>query len=111
YAPHLRTEIWRSLIRAEAAADRLTPGGQIGRVELLDYDTDGKNELLFTGPEYQALLKPSDGGTLAALDFRLTAATLVNSMQRRQEAYHARFRAASLTPHGGLTSIPERTRA
>ena len=110
YAPHLRTEIWRSLIRAETAADRLTPGGQIGRVELLDYDTDGKNELLFTGPEYQALLKPSDGGTLAALDFRPTAATLVNSMQRRPEAYHARLRDASQSATSTVISIHEQTR-
>jgi len=110
YAPHLRTEIWRNLIRAEAAADKLIPGGQIGRVEMLDYDTDGKNELLFTGPEYQALLKPSDGGTLAALDFRSNAATLINSMQRRPEAYHARLREASQAATGVVTSIHEQTR-
>jgi hypothetical protein len=110
YAPHLRTELWRNLIRAELAADKLIPGGQIGRVEMLDYDTDGKNELLFTGPEYQALLKPSDGGTVAALDFRLTAATLINSMQRRPEAYHARLREAPRSTTGAVTSIHEQTR-
>jgi len=110
YAPHLRTELWRSLIRVEAAADKLIPGGQIGRVEMLDYDADGKNELLFTGPEYQALLKPSDGGTLAALDFRPSAATLINSMQRRPEAYHTRLREASNAAAGAVTSIHEQTR-
>jgi alpha-amylase len=110
YAPHLRTELWRNLVRAELAADKLIPGGQIGRVEMLDYDTDGKNELLFTGPEYQALLKPSDGGTVAALDFRPTAATLINSMQRRPEAYHARLREAPRSTTGAVTSIHEQTR-
>ena len=110
YAPHLRTEIWRNLIRAETAADKLILGGQIGRVEMLDYDADGKNELLFTGPEYQALLKPSDGGTLAALDFRSSATTLINSMQRRPEAYHARLREASQTATGLVASIHEQTR-
>jgi alpha-amylase len=110
YAPHLRTELWRNLIRAELAADKLIIGGQAGRVEMLDYDTDGKNELLFTGPEYQALLKPSDGGTLAALDFRTTAATLINSMQRRPEAYHARLREAPPSATGAVTSIHEQTR-
>src|SRR5580704_1410533 len=35
YAPHLRTELWRNLIKAETIADRLTPGGLIPRVELL----------------------------------------------------------------------------
>jgi alpha-amylase len=109
YAPHLRTEIWRNLIRAETAADKLTPGGQIGRVEMLDYDTDGKNELLFTGAEYQALLKPSDGGTIAAVDFRPVAATLVNSMQRRPEAYHTRLRDASQLTAGAVTSIHQQT--
>jgi len=110
YAPHLRTELWRNLIRAELAADKLIPGGQIGRVEMLDYDTDGKNELLFTGPEYQVLLKPSDGGTVAALDFRPTAATLINSMQRRPEAYHARLGEAPASATGAVTSIHEQTR-
>jgi 4-alpha-glucanotransferase len=111
YAPHLRTSLWRNLIRAESAADRLTPGGQIGRVELLDYDADGKNELLFTGPEYQALVKPSDGGTLAALDFRPVAATLINSLERRPEAYHARLREVSVTKiQAGLVPLHEQTR-
>jgi hypothetical protein len=109
YAPHLRTELWRNLIRAEAIADRQTPGGLVARVELLDYDADGASELLFTAPEYQALLKPTDGGTLAALDFRPAAATLVNSITRRPEAYHARLRDVSQTTVG-VTSIHEQTR-
>jgi alpha-amylase/alpha-mannosidase (GH57 family) len=110
YAPHLRTELWKSLIRAEILADRQIPGGLVSRVEMLDYDADGANELLFTSPECQALMKPSDGGTLAALDFRPAAATLINSMQRRQEAYHTRLREASNVQAGAVTSIHEQTR-
>src|SRR5499433_1233322 len=110
YAPHLRTELWRSLVRAEAAADRLAPGGQIGRVELLDYDADGKNELLFTAPEYQALVKPSDGGTLAALDFRPTDSTLINSIKRRPEAYHARLRDPNYRPATSTAAAYEQTK-
>jgi 4-alpha-glucanotransferase len=110
YAPHLRTELWRNLIRAEAIADRQTAGAPFPRVELLDYDADGAHEHLFTAPEYQALLKPSDGGTLAAFDFRYAAATLVNSIQRRPEAYHARLReAAKPAVPGGVASIHEQT--
>jgi alpha-amylase len=111
YAPHLRTDPWRNLIRAEAIADRQTPGALIARVELLDYDADGANELLFTSPESQALLKPSDGGTIAALDFRPAAATLVNSILRRPEAYHTRLREAAGKPAtGAVASIHEQTR-
>jgi len=111
YAPHLRTDPWRNLIRAEAIADRLTPGAIVPRVELLDYDADGANELLFTSPEAQALLKPGDGATIAALDFRPAAATLVNSILRRPEAYHTRLReAAGKTSTGQVASIHEQTR-
>src|SRR6266849_1735483 len=111
YAPHLRTDPWRNLIRAEAIADRQIPGALVARVELLDYDADGANELLFTAPEAQALLKPSDGGTIAALDFRPAAATLVNSILRRPEAYHTRLREAAGNPApGAVASIHEQTR-
>jgi len=111
YAPHLRTDPWRNLIRAEAIADRHTPGALAPRVELLDYDADGANELLFTSPESQALLKPHDGASIAALDFRPAAATLVNSILRRPEAYHTRLREAAGKPAtGAVASIHEQTR-
>jgi 4-alpha-glucanotransferase len=110
YAPHLRTELWRNLIRAEALADRNTPGATMARVESLDYDADGAKELLFTAPESQALLKPSDGATMAFFDFRPAGATLINSIIRRHEAYHARVRAAANQAVGHVSSIHEQTR-
>ena len=107
YAPHLRTEIWRNLVRAESLADQLTPGGGHPRVELLDFDADGCSEVLFSAPEYQVLLKPSDGATVAALDFRPASATIINSILRRPEAYHTRLREAAKagTAHVGAVSI------
>jgi 4-alpha-glucanotransferase len=110
YAPHLRTELWRNLIRAEAIADRHTPGIDIARVESFDYDGDGTTELLFSAPEYQALVKPSDGGTIAALDFRTTGSTLINSILRRPEPYHARLREIAQNPSQRVASIHEQTR-
>jgi len=95
YAPHLRTELWRNLVRAESLADQLIPGNMVPRVEFMDYDADGASELLFTAPEYQALLKPSDGATIAVFDFRARSATLINSISRRPEAYHSRLKEAS----------------
>jgi 4-alpha-glucanotransferase len=107
YAPHLRTEVWRNLVRAETLVDQLTPGGSLPRVEFLDYDADGESELLFSAPEYQALLKPCEGATIAAFDFRPSSATLINSVQRRPEAYHSRLReaAGSGANPGGAVSI------
>ncbi|HKM66662.1 MAG TPA: alpha-amylase/4-alpha-glucanotransferase domain-containing protein [Candidatus Acidoferrum sp.] len=112
YAPHLRTELWRNLIRAELLADQLTPGGLMPRVELVDYDADGAAEVLFTAPEFQALLKPSDGATLPLFDFRAASATLINSIFRRPEAYHSRLReAATAEPlSGAAVSIHDQVR-
>jgi 4-alpha-glucanotransferase len=99
-------------VRAETLVDQLTPGNSLPRVEFLDYDADGESELLFSAPEYQALLKPGDGATIAAFDFRPSAATLINSVQRRPEAYHSRLReaAASGANVGGAVSIHEQVR-
>jgi hypothetical protein len=110
YAPHLRTDLWRNLIRAEAIADGHTPGALTPRAESLDYDGDGVDELLFTASQYQALVKPSDGGTLAALDFRPTASTLINSILRRPEAYHARLRDPNYRPPTSTAAAYEQHR-
>jgi alpha-amylase len=111
YAPHLRTDLWRNLIRAEGLADRQMLGARVARVEATDYDADGARELLFVAPEYQALLKPSDGGTLVFLDFRSAPATIVNSITRRPEAYHGRLREVARKPPGQqVVTIHEQTR-
>jgi hypothetical protein len=110
YAPHLRTDISRNLIRAEVLADRHTPSAMVPRVESLDYDGDGVDELLFTSPEVQALVKPSDGGTLVSLDFRPTNSTLINSILRRPEAYHTRLRDADYRPATATASAYEQTK-
>jgi hypothetical protein len=92
YAPHLRTELWRELVRAETIADSLHHGAKTYQaVTRLDFDADGKEEIEITTPKFAAVVKPSDGGTLGILDFRPTAVTLINSLQRRVEAYHTRL--------------------
>lgn len=100
YAPHLRTELWRELIRAETIADSLYHSAKpYQEVTQFDFDADGKQEIEITAPEFAAVVKPSDGGTLEILDFRPSAVTLINSLQRRVEAYHSRLQhAAQSTP-------------
>ena len=92
YAPHLRTEPWRSLVHAETLAHEISSrSSQEAQFETLDYDADGREEVYVTGKNFAALLKPSDGATVAALDFRSSGITLINSMARRAEAYHSRL--------------------
>lgn len=112
YSPHLRTTPWRALVEAETIADGLQHRSRsYANATRLDFDADGREELYFTSDRYAALLKPSDGATVCALDFRPSRATLINSLMRRPESYHARLRnpAGACAP-GSVQSIHDQTR-
>ena len=112
YAPHLRTELWRELIRAETLLDDLGRSRADGlHIEQTDFDGDGRQELYVTSKSLAALLRPADGGTLLSLDFRPSAVTLINSMQRRPEAYHRRLGGASFGASGQVASIHDQVRS
>jgi alpha-amylase len=111
YAPHLRTELWRELVRAETIADSLHHGVKpYQAMTQLDFDADGREEIEITSPKFAAVIKPSDGGSLAVLDFRPSAVTLINSLQRRVEAYHSKLQNAAQFA-GKVASIHEQTLA
>ena len=112
YAPHLRTALWRELIIAETLADAARHRPVQYRVaERLDFDADGMEEIEIVSPQFAAVVKPSGGGTLEVLDFRPSAVTLVNSLQRRLEAYHARITGAAAGGAGQVASIHDQTLA
>jgi 4-alpha-glucanotransferase len=111
YSPHLRTAVWGSLAQAEAIADRLTHRKQqYADVEKLDFDADGRDEIYLTSDRYAALIDPDDGGTLSALDFRPPNVTLINSLARRPESYHAKLRNLPAHPGDGVQSIHDQVR-
>ena len=96
YSPHLRSGVQRELVTAEKIVDAAEQGSpSYVETRRLDFDADGHEEIYQVSESYAALVKPSDGGTLAALDFRVTDVPLINSLQRRPEAYHDRVREAS----------------
>ncbi len=111
YAPNLRTEIWRELVRAETLTDKVSSStGRVLRLERLDFNADGCEELYVTSRRMAALVQPAEGGTIGALDFRTKGVTFLNSMQRRVEAYHGRLRDVSRGKPGQVASIHEQVR-
>jgi alpha-amylase len=111
YSPHLRTTPWRSLVEAEAIADALTHRGRkYADVAQFDFDADGSEEIYFTSDQYAALLKPDDGATVSALDFRPVHATLINSLARRQETYHATLKNPPARTAEAVRSIHDQMR-
>ena len=112
YSPHLRTAVWRSLEQAETIADGLAHHKRpFVHSTPLDFDADGREELYLTSDRYAALIDPADGGTISLLDFRPPNVTLINSLQRRVETYHAKLRNLSSHRAHGAVSIHEQTRA
>lgn len=111
YAPHLRTALWRPLVRAETFADAEThQQRQFAEASRFDFDCDGNEEIYLTTDKTAVLFSPSDGGTIEEIDFRPAGATVINSITRRPEAYHAKLAQAS-TGHGGVASIHDQVRA
>jgi 4-alpha-glucanotransferase len=111
YAPHLRTAVWRSLVEAEAIADSLRHRSRhFAEAAPVDFNADGRDEIYLASENYAALVDPNDGGTLCALDFRPAKATLINSLMRRAEAYHAALRNLPARNAGGVQSIHDQTR-
>ncbi len=112
YSPHLRTALWTALVQAEAIADRASHRTkQYFDVSHLDFDADGREEIYFTSDRYAALLSPADGATLCAIDCRGTNVALINSLQRRPEAYHSALKNAGAPQDQGLKSIHDQARA
>ena len=103
----------RTLARIGACETRMDevayPRTDSVRVERCDFDADGAEELLVQSPRMAALLRPARGGTLK-LDFRPTAVTLINSMQRHR-AYHDRLREASHGHPHRVASIHDNVRS
>ncbi len=110
YAPHLRTTVWRSLIRAEAFADAAAHKREkFAELRRFDLDADGHEELYLTTERAAILISPNDGGTVKAMDFRPNSVAVINSMMRRPEPYHQKLGQA--TGQTGFASIHDQVRS
>jgi len=91
YIPSLRQAVFEHLIRAERIAEERGAYfvGSWYRVKELDFDYDGKDELILETPHSNLYLKPDDGGTLFELDIKADGKehNLINTMTRYAEPY------------------------
>ena len=82
YLPHLREAAYRHLLQAERAVP--DPEGW----QALDYDCDGREELLYRDRTFGLLAKPDRGGAIVEIDHRPRSRNVTNVLGRRPEAYH-----------------------
>ncbi len=115
YLNHLRTAVYEKLIRAETCLDELVdrPQGWT-KVEEVDFDADGNDEVILENSQLWLGLSPYDGGGLFELDYKPKAFNLNNVLTRRDELYHDDLREGRVSvgdEGGGDQSIHELIRA
>ncbi|MCL5037971.1 MAG: DUF1926 domain-containing protein [Chloroflexi bacterium] len=114
YLPHLRSAVYHHLIKAESLADlNRSKGKPYANIDICDYDCDSYDEVMLSTDSLGLIFRPGKGGRLFELDYKPAAVNLMNTMTRREEAYHDEVREA-VKKHGnhdeGLVSIHEMIR-
>lgn len=93
YAPHLRSTSLMSLIKAEHLLDQVEFNKQVDWIGVreFDFDGDGVDEIEIQTNYFAAVYDKQEGG-LSILDFKERGFSLINSLQRKLEAYHKRVK-------------------
>ena len=99
YLNYLRHALYNHLIAAQNLADEKT--GHEFSVETLDYNLDGKDEILVSNKLMNACLAPACGGALLQLDYRPACFNLSNVLRRREEVYHKTIQETAHAEGGG----------
>lgn len=89
YLNYLRHAVYQNLIDAENMVDRVRFGEDaFARIDQIDLDGDGRQEIAMANDKLIATVDPSRGGTLTELSWRPNKFNLLNTLARRFEAYH-----------------------
>ena len=89
YFPHLRSDAYASLLKAE----RILSERRVAAGESRDYDVDGYDEYIFRG-NAGAVFVHVQGGCVIEWDIYASATNLVDTLARRPEAEHEELRRA-----------------
>jgi hypothetical protein len=91
YLPHLRSALYRHLIRAESSAAGILKSRTT--VVQDDFDSDGFEDVLVNTKHY-ALVATERGGSISELSLHKQAVNIFDIVSRRPEAYHAKLATA-----------------
>lgn len=83
YLPHLREAIYKNLIEAENFNVKKD-------LRFIDFDADGKNEIIYSNREFFIVLKP-ESASFIEIDDRKKKLNILNYLNRTREKYHQRL--------------------
>jgi 4-alpha-glucanotransferase len=98
YLTNLRTANYQHLLQAETMADATLPAAI--NIIKTDYDCDSLLEVLMESPVQNVYIDPADGGAMFELDYRPRHFNLLDTLQRRYEAYHDKLSKAVMDGDG-----------
>jgi hypothetical protein len=104
YLPHLRSALYRELIKADKLAD------EVGNLEevfstVQDFDFDGEPEVKLGNQHLAVYLHPKRGGHMYEIDLRDIDFNVGDTFSRRFEAYHGKVARAIVGDAGTAASI------
>jgi alpha-amylase len=94
----VRCQAWADLLRAEYSVAAALGEAEAVRCEQVDYDCDGRAEVVVRTPHLCAILAPSSGGSLVELDAWSLPGNLLNVRTRREEPEHELVKRAENLP-------------
>ena len=88
YLNYLRGSVYSHLIEAEKLINKK------GRYKLnmLDLDCDGQDEIILSSGHLWCVFSPHRGGTLSELDYKPKSVNFINTLMRRPETYHQKIK-------------------
>ena len=92
YMTDIRAKTYSHLIQAENKADAVLRGSTWLDYEEVDFDCDGREEMLVDGEALTLYLDPARGGSIFEWDLRRYNYNLASVLTRQPEAYHEALR-------------------
>jgi hypothetical protein len=92
YLPHLRSSLYRHLLRAEFQTSQVLKDGPV--VEEGDFDCDGWGDIMVGTPK-RSLVISERGGCITELSLAGPCVNILDTLTRRPEAYHAKISKAT----------------
>ncbi|MBU0630578.1 MAG: DUF1926 domain-containing protein [Candidatus Margulisbacteria bacterium] len=93
YLNYLRHAVYENILKAEAVMDSHARGNDdYADITITDLDRDGREEVLLTSSMLNLYFSPAQGGTLFEIDYKPKNYNLINTLARREEAYHEKIK-------------------
>ncbi|HNR50722.1 MAG TPA: DUF1926 domain-containing protein [Deltaproteobacteria bacterium] len=88
YLSHLRHVVYENLLTAESIIDEARFGSDIWRMERIDHDLDGTEEILVSSRRFNCGFSPRHCASVFALEDKAAKCNFSNILMRHEEIYH-----------------------